>query len=135
MFKKSCYLIFLFTLGCTPSSEVQINLLVGYWEIEFITQENEKFSPKAQAPLYVHYQLNFPNGLLNKVAPLLDGSYSSSEDVTPFIIEKLNKNYYIRFQSRWDDWSRKIYYLDSQKLILENENRAYHYKRPIKLDL
>jgi hypothetical protein len=108
---------------------------VGYWEIEFITQENEKFSPKAQAPLYDHYQLNFPNGLLNKVAPLLDGSYSSSEDVTPFIIEKLNKNYYIRFQSRWDDWSRKIYYLDSQKLILENENRAYHYKRPIKLDL
>ena len=135
MFKKSCYLIFLFTLGCTPSSEVQINLLVGYWEIEFITQENEKFSPKAQAPLYDHYQLNFPNGLLNKVAPLLDGSYSSSEDVTPFIIEKLNKNYYIRFQSRWDDWSRKIYYLDSQKLILENENRAYHYKRPTKLDL
>ena len=135
MFKKSCYLIFLFTLGCTPSSEVQINLLVRYWEIEFITQENEKFSPKAQAPLYDHYQLNFPNGLLNKVAPLLDGSYSSSEDVTPFIIEKLNKNYYIRFQSRWDDWSRKIYYLDSQKLILANENRAYHYKRPIKLDL
>ena len=135
MFKKSCYLIFLFTLGCTPSSEVQINLLVGYWEIEFITQENEKFSPKAQAPLYDHYQLNFPNGLLNKVAPLLDGSYSSSENVTPFIIEKLNKNYYIRFQSRWDDWSRKIYYLDSQKLILENENRAYHYKRPTKLDL
>ena len=135
MFKKSCYLIFLFTLGCTQSSEVQFNLLVGYWEIEFITQENEKFLPKAQAPLYDHYQLNFPNGLLNKVAPLLDGSYSSSEDVTPFIIEKLNENYYIRFQTRWDDWSRKIYYLDSQKLILENENRAYHYKRPTKLDL
>jgi len=134
MFKKSCYLIFLLTLGCTPSSVVQIDLLAGYWEIEFITQENEKFFPKAQAPLYDHYQLDLPKGLLNKVAPLLDGSYSSSEDVTSFIIEKLNQNYYIRFQSRWDDWSRKIHYLDSQKLILENGKRTYHYKRPTKLD-
>ncbi len=135
MFKRSYYFIFSLILGCTSSSKVQIDLLSGYWEIEFITQENEKFLPKAQAPLYDHYQVNFPKGLLNKVAPLLDGSYSSSDDVTPFTIEKLNQNYYIRFQSRWDDWSRKIYYLDSQKLILENDERAYHYKRPTKIDL
>lgn len=135
MLKKSCCLLFFWVLSCSPSSEVQIDHLDGYWEVEFITQEEETFFPKAQAPLYDHYTLNFPKGLLNKVAPLLDGSFSSSEDATPFTIEKLNQNYYIRFQTRWDDWSRKIHYLDSQKLILVNDKRAYHYKRPKKLDL
>mgnify|MGYP000310992869 FL=1 len=75
--------------------------------------------------------MKYPEGILNKVAPRVDGSFTSSEDAVPFQIEKLDKNYYIRFQSRWDEWSRKIIFLDSQKLILENNDRVFYYKRPL----
>ena len=79
------------------------------------------------------YKLVYPKGILNKVEPLLNGTYRSSQDAIYFEIEKINKKYYIRFKSRWDEWSRKINHLDSQKLILENGEREYHYKRPLTL--
>ena len=122
--------ICLFLLSCSPTSEIQIEHLAGYWEIEFISQKGEKFVPKTSTPLYDHYQINYPEGILKKIAPRFDGSFVSSEDATPFQIEKLDKNYYLRFQSRWDEWSRKISFLNSQKLILENNERRFNYKRP-----
>lgn len=123
--------ICLFLLGCSTSPVTEIKYLSGYWEIDFIRQKGEEFKPKASAPLYDHYQMKYPEGILNKVAPRVDGSFTSSEDAVPFQIEKLDKNYYIRFKSRWDEWSRKIIFLDSQKLILENNDRVFYYKRPL----
>lgn len=115
---------------CTVSPPIEIKQLSGYWEIEFITQEGETFIPKANAPLYDHYILDNDQGVLNKVASHFGGSFSTSKDITSFQIEKLDKNHYIRFKTRWDEWSQKINHLDSQKLILENNKRLYHYKRP-----
>ena len=125
--------ICLLLLSCSTSSVIQIDHLAGYWEIEFISQKGEKFVPQSSTPLYDHYQINYPQGILKKVAPRFDGSFVSSKDATPFQIEKLDKNYYLRFQSRWDEWSRKISFLDSQKLILENHDRAFYYKRPLRV--
>ncbi len=121
----------IFFLSCNDFKSVKIEKLSGYWEIDFITQQKEKFNQNNNAPLYDYYQLNFPKGILKKVKPLLNGRYVSSRDAIYFEIEKINKKYYIRFKSRWDEWSRKISHLDSQKLILENGEREYHYKRPL----
>ncbi len=121
----------IFFLSCNDFKPVKIEKLSGYWEIDFITQQKEKFKQKNKATLYDHYQLNFPRGILKKVKPLLNGEYMSSQDAIYFEIEIIKKKYYIRFKSRWDEWSRKINHLDSQKLILENGEREYHYKRPL----
>lgn len=102
----------------------------GYWEIDHINQRKEKFEPKGKTPLYDHYFLEYPNGILNKVEMRLDRIIYSSKDIANFKIEKLDKIFYIRFKSRWSEWSKQINHLDSHKLILEHNERTYHYKRP-----
>ena len=44
-------------------------------------------------------------------------------------LEKINDYYFIKFKTKWDEWERKIKYLDNKKMILENNNFEYHYKR------
>ena len=123
---KSLIIVF---IHCS-SERVQIEKLGGYWEIEFVYQNGEKFVPKLSKSNFDHYQIQYPRGFLNKVALELDDSFKTSNDKTSFEIEKNNDKYYINYKSRWDEWKSRINFLDSQKLILEIGNRTFHYKRP-----
>ena len=123
---KSLIIVF---IHCS-SERVQIEKLGGYWEIEFVYQNGEKFVPKLSKSNFDHYQIQYPRGFLNKVALELDDSFKTSNDKTSFEIEKNNGKFYINYKSRWDEWKSKINFLDSQKLILEIGNRTFHYKRP-----
>ena len=123
-------LLFIFVVSCSTNERIQIDRLNGYWEIEFVYQNGEKFFPKISKPTFDHYQIEYPKGFLNKVTLELNGSYKTSKDKTFFEIEKKQEKYYINYKSRWDEWKFRINFLDSQKLILENANRAFHYKRP-----
>ena len=123
-------LLFIFVVSCSINERIQIESLNGYWEIEFVYQNGEKFFPKISQPTFDHYQIEYPKGFLNKVTLELNGSYKTSKDKTFFEIEKKQEKYYINYKSRWDEWKFRINFLDSQKLILENANRAFHYKRP-----
>ena len=129
---KNLFVLILFVLlsSCTNHKIVKIEALEGYWEVKYITEKGEQFTPKKTALLYDYYQMNYPKGLLKKVAPNPDGTFSTSEDATLFELEKVEKNYFIHFKSRWDEWSRKILYLDQEQLVLENDNREFYYKRP-----
>ena len=117
-------------ISCSSTEKVQIDRLDGYWEIEFIYQDGEKFIPKVSKIIFDHYQIQYPKGYLNKVTLELNDSFNTSKDMTFFEIEKKNAKYYINYKSRWDEWKSKINFLDSQKLILEIGNRTFHYKRP-----
>ena len=130
-FKKKIAIQYLliFLINCS-SERVQIDKLEGYWEIEFIYQNGEKFIPKLSKSIFDHYQIQYPKGFLNKVTLELDESFKTSDDKTSFEIEKNNDKYYINYKSRWDEWKSRINFLDSQKLILEIGNRTFHYKRP-----
>ena len=117
-------------ISCSSPEKVQIDRLDGYWEIEFIYQDGEKFIPKVSKIIFDHYQIQYPKGYLNKVTLEINDSFNTSKDMTFFEIEKKNAKYYINYKSRWDEWKSKINFLDSQKLILEIGNRTFHYKRP-----
>ena len=131
-FKKKIAMQYLLILLVNCYSErVQIDKLEGYWEIEFIYQNGEKFIPKLSNSIFDHYQIQYPKGFLNKVSLEVDESFRTSDYKTSFEIEKNNDKYYINYKSRWDEWKSRINFLDSQKLILEIGNRTFHYKRPI----
>ena len=121
--------LLIFLINCS-SERVQIDKLEGYWEIEFIYQNGEKFIPKLSKSIFDHYQIQYPKGFLNKVTLELDDSFKTSNDKTSFEIEKNNDKYYLNYKSRWDEWKSRIKFLDSQKLILEIGNRTFYYKRP-----
>ena len=130
-FKKKIAIQYLliFLINCS-SERVQIDKLEGYWKIEFVYQNGEKFIPKLSKSIFDHYQIQYPKGFLNKVTLELDDSFKTSNDKTSFEIEKNNDKYYLNYKSRWDEWKSRIKFLDSQKLILEIGNRTFYYKRP-----
>ena len=82
-----------------------------------------------------HYILNQKKGVLNKVAPSLMGIFQTSTNATYFQVEKRKENFYLKFKTPWDQWSKKIVFLDDQKLILEHEKKTFYYKRPHLINL
>ena len=67
-FKKKIAMQYLLILLINCSSErVQIDKLEGYWKIEFVYQNGEKFTPKLSKSIFDHYQIQYPKGFLNKV--------------------------------------------------------------------
>ena len=130
-FKNKIVMQLLLILSISCSSEkIQIDKLEGYWKIEYIYQNGEKFSPKLSKSIFDHYQIQYPKGFLKKVTLELDDSFKISNDKISFEIEKSENNYYINYKSRWDEWRSKINFLNSEKLIIEIGNKTYHYKRP-----
>ena len=122
-------LIFFLILSCN-NQKIILNELQGYWEIDFIKKNNEKFTPKTSILQYDHYTVDNYKGIMNKVELKIDGTYFTSKDNSSFILDKINDYYFINFRTKWDKWNRKIKYLDNKKMILENNNVEYHYKRP-----
>lgn len=117
-------------LGCkneiTPND---LTLLNGYWNIEYITQKNETFYPKGAAKLLDFYETNKKDGVRKKVQPQLGNKFLVTEDLNNFKIIFKDKDCYLSFQTAWDRWEEKVIALDKNKLILEHQEKKYHYKR------
>jgi hypothetical protein len=131
----SLLLIISLTIGCASKNAVSIDQLKGYWEIDFVKQQGEVFKTNSVTPLYDHYILNEKKGVLNKVAPSMMGIFQTSTNASSFQVEKRKEDFYLKFKTSWDEWSKKIVFLDDQKLILEHEKKTFHYKRPRLINL
>jgi len=129
--KKASFLLgLLLTLGCQNKAPVDVNQLQGYWEIDFVQQEEEVFKNTPSQPLYDFYSLKNGKGLYKKVAPLVDGRFQTSQSSIPFEIIEENATFKIQFNSRWNTWQKTIKKLDTQQLILYHQERNFYYKRP-----
>ena len=78
--------------GCiSNSSKINLELLNGYWKINFITQKNETFRPNGLAKLVDHYSVENKNGIRKKAQPLIENKFIVTEDESPFKIVKQGK--------------------------------------------
>ena len=127
-------LILLFLeIGChSRFVKPDLGLLSGYWRIDFITKKNETFRPKGMTKLLDYYSLEKKNGVRKKVEPLINNKFIITEDQNPFIIIDNGKDYIIQFETRWDQWREKIIKLNKSELVLEHEEKRYHYVRFVK---
>jgi hypothetical protein len=127
-----CLGLFIMLLqSCISDKLPNINHLKGYWKIDFITEQGEIFKPKSSALLFDHYSIFKKQGELNKVSSAIGYKFETSLDANSFTIVTRKKYYFLKFKTPWDEWSKKISYLDSHKLIIENDKRTFHYKRPV----
>ena len=104
-------------------------LLNGYWNIEFITYKDETFYPKGSTKLLDFYEVIENIGIRKKVQPNLLNQFLVSDDFNSFEIIFKNRNYYLSYKTSWDQWQEKIIELNKNKLVLEHQNKRYHYKR------
>ena len=79
-----------------------------------------------------YYSLEKKNGVRKKVEPLINNKFIITEDQNPFIIIDNGKDYIIQFETRWDQWREKIIKLNKSELVLEHEEKRYHYVRFVK---
>lgn len=107
----------------------ELDLLNGYWSIEYITHKNETFYPKGVTKLLDFYEVNDREGIRKKTQPQLNNKFLVTKDLNKFNIKFINKNYYLSFQTVWDQWEEKIIELNQNKLVLEHQEKRYHYKR------
>ena len=117
-------------IGChSRIVKPEIGLLAGYWRIDFITHKNETFRPKGITKLLDYYSLNKNSGLRKKVEPLIDNNFIITEDQNPFTIVDNGEDYFIQFETKWDQWREKIIELSKSELVLEHQEKRYHYVR------
>ena len=126
-------LLFVFIInsnGCiSNSSKINLELLNGYWKINFITQKNETFRPDGLAKLVDHYSVQNKNGIRKKAQPLIENKFIVTEDESPFKIVNKENDYFIEFETKWYKWREKIIKLSDSELILEHQEKKYHYTR------
>ena len=107
----------------------QLDLLNGYWSIDYITHKNETFYPKGAAKLLDFYEVNDREGVRKKAQPQLDNKFLVTEDLNNFKIIFKAEKYYLSFRTVWDQWQEEIVELSENKLVLEHQEKRYHYKR------
>ena len=128
--KVFLYVLFFFlSINCS-SSKIDTMLLNGYWKINFVSQENEKFKFKEETFLMDYYYLNNnSSGWRKKVKPLMNNNFETSDDTIFFEIKNFKTKSILFFETKWFDWKEVIVSLDSVSLILKIEDKTYHYKR------
>ena len=128
--KKKNYVLFFFLSISCSSSKIDTMLLNGFWKIDFVSQENEKFKFKVDTFLMDYYYLNNnSSGWRKKVKPLMNNNFETSDDTTFFKIKNLETKSILFFETKWFEWKEVIVALDSVSLILKIEDKTYHYKR------
>ena len=130
MYRSIILFLLILCLGCenkiTPSD---LDLLNGYWSIDYITHKNETFYPKGATKLLDFYEVNDREGIRKKTQPQLNNKFLVTKDLNNFKIKFINKNCYLSFQTVWDQWEEKVIKLNQNKLVLEHQEKRYHYKR------
>jgi len=122
-------LSFFLFINCNSSKKIDTTLLNGYWKIDFVSQKNETFKLKGGALLLDYYYLNENIGWRKKVRPLINSNFETSNDTTFFKLKTLEKNSFLFFETNWHNWEEMIVELDSVSLILEIQDKTYHYQK------
>ena len=112
MLKVFCvFIVNLILLGCQVLPTVELDQIDGYWEIQFVQQQNETFKNKQTNLLYDFYSTENNIGIYKKVAPQIDGSFQTSKSTISFQIIKDNGDFMLQFSSPWNTWVKKIKHL------------------------
>jgi len=135
MKKIVLYLFFtlFLTISCTKKQMLDLNQLNGYWEIKKVELPDGSIKEYTISQNIDFIKLNTDStGYRKKLQPKLDGSFYTSDDAEKFKIS--NETLY--YKNYLAQWTETILKLDTNELILINENNLkYFYQRHKKLNL
>ena len=137
-FNQSLLYFFIFLcLGCNRKSDININDLDGYWEIEKVETNNQENKVYNMNTVVDFFEINSDStGYRKKLNVHFSGNYQTNSIQQKLNIEALKQEVFIKHISEHTNWSEKIITLNSNVLILQNKNgTTYFYKRHKKLSL
>ena len=133
MNKSYLLCFFIFCSGCKKQiTPIDLKLLNGYWNIDFVAHKDQTFYPKGTVKLLDYYNVEGLNGARKKVQPQFENKFLITEDLNNFKVIFKSDNCYLSFETVWDQWQEKIVELSTNKLVLEHQDKRFHYKRFLK---
>tara|TARA_B110000261_G_scaffold128228_1_gene143518 strand:+ start:1127 stop:1543 length:417 start_codon:yes stop_codon:yes gene_type:complete len=125
------------TFSCENRSDIDLNLLNGYWEIQSVKQNNKLLKTYPFSGTIDYFELKENKGIRKKVNPKFDGKFITSMHQINFNIIYNNDIVEIEYYDKKSHkYKETITKLDSVDLYITNkDNYIYHYKVYEKLNL
>lgn len=122
---------FFMFFGCTSKvSKEEITNLNGYWEIEQVTFPNGKTKDFTVNPTVDYIELDGLKGFRKKMQPKFDGTYTTSNDAEPFIIEESNGQFEFHYKNEMSEWKEVLKSISKDNFSVTNtDTLTYSYKR------
>lgn len=122
--------LFLF-FGCTTKvSEEDIAKLNGYWEIEKVTFANGATKDYGVNQTVDYIKLDGFKGFRKKMQPKFDGSFSTSNDAEPFLIQNNAGHFEFQYKNEMSAWEEEIQSISKDRFSVTNQDGlTYTYRR------
>lgn len=137
--KKLILFFSIIFVGCNSSSNINLEDINGYWEIEEVRLHNGSGMKYDFNATIDYIKINDSlKGFRKKLKPGINDTYYTSDDAERLIIKSENNSLNIYYSTPYDSWKETILELNSEKLRVINQNKdVYLYKKytPINLDL
>lgn len=135
--------VFLFVLGlyllnsCEKDSQMLIENLNGYWEIETVTFPNGEIKEYKYNDLIDYISINDSlQGFRKKIKPSFDGTFSITNDAEGITMKIENDSLNLYYSTPYASWKETIIDVSENHLKLINQNKnVYLYKRYKAIDL
>lgn len=119
-------LLTLILLWSCTSSEVELEQLNGYWEIDHVMFKNATKKKYAMNLTVDYFYYSQGKGYVKKVQPQLDGSFKTSKDRQNFTIDSTENVIYLNFENGIRE---QICRLNKEQLTIQTlDSTSFHYK-------
>ena len=110
-------------------SEMKQNL-AGYWEIEKVEFPDGTIKEFRMNGFIDYIEVTGDSGVRKKVAPKLDGSFEVNKAAEKFFLKIENDSLNVYYTTPYNKWKETVLMArDSSMLIINDENKRYHYKK------
>jgi hypothetical protein len=128
--KLTLFLGLFLLLSCSQSTDEELDLINGYWEIASVTTiegVKKEFSISQNIDFI---EIQDGKGIRKKVQPDLMGNFKTSDASENIDVEIKDNKLLLNYSTAFDTWTETVLAVSEDKLKVENENgNTYTYRR------
>jgi len=122
--------------SCAKSTDEQISLLNGYWEIASVENSNGDRKEYGISQNIDFIQIENGKGVRKKVQANLTGEFKATNAQENIDVVTNNNKITLQYSTRYDSWNETIIKVTQDKLVVQNdEGLTYTYRRYEPLNL
>jgi|SRR6218665_1306129 len=116
-----------------PADIAKIN---GYWEIQKVELSDGKVKDYTVNETYDFFEIKGNKGFRQKVMPQLDGTFETNEIPEKVQVIFEGDKTYLKYETAFSKWREELQSVsDTEMVLLNSENKAYHYKKTAPINL
>ena len=129
--RNTIYLfLLLLVTSCAKSTDEQISLLNGYWEIASVENSNGDRKEYGISQNIDFIQIENGKGVRKKVQANLTGEFKATNAQENIDVVTNNNKITLQYSTRYDSWNETIIKVTQDKLVVQNdEGLTYTYRR------